>query len=124
MISSILLLLIGATTSLVGASTDSDGIFTSNADLQGLLGDLGAHVELHGKPGDDSQVNLLARFGPADGEGGLLMAGHTDTVPWDESMRHARSHVLFSLTSSTALHVKSWQQRPTRCRSVRQWQRS
>lgn len=46
MISSVLLLLLGATTSfIVGASTDSDGIFTSNADLQGLLWTEGQLVE-------------------------------------------------------------------------------
>ncbi|MEE2830574.1 MAG: acetylornithine deacetylase [Myxococcota bacterium] len=62
----------------------------SNADLCGrlaeLLESLGAQVDFQRKPGDDGQVNLVARLGP-DGVGGLALAGHTDTVPWDGSMR-------------------------------------
>ena len=47
---------------------------------------LGAHVEIQQKPGCPGQVNLLARLG--EGEvGGLALAGHMDTVPWDSSMR-------------------------------------
>ncbi len=42
------------------------------------------------KPGDRDQVNLLVRFGP-DGGGGLALAGHADTVPWDASMRATTS---------------------------------
>jgi len=56
-------------------------------ELAELLDGLGAHTQIQGKPGDPGQVNLLARLGPADGQGGLLLAGHTDTVPWDSSMR-------------------------------------
>jgi len=47
---------------------------------------LGAQVTLQKKPGHDGQVNLLARLGP-DAPGGLALAGHLDTVPWDGSMR-------------------------------------
>ncbi len=51
-----------------------------------LLDPLGGHrVEVR-KPDDPGQVNLLVRFGP-EGRGGLALAGHTDTVPWDASMR-------------------------------------
>lgn len=57
------------------------------ADLDELMRDIGAQTILQHKPGDDTQVNLLARLGPEDGEGGLLLAGHTDTVPWDDTMR-------------------------------------
>ena len=47
---------------------------------------LGAHVEIQQKPGCSGQVNLLARLG--EGEvGGIALAGHMDTVPWDSSMR-------------------------------------
>ena len=56
-------------------------------DLSGLLKGLGAHVQLQGKPGEPGQVNLIGRLGPSDATGGLLLAGHTDTVPWDSSMR-------------------------------------
>jgi len=57
------------------------------AALSELCDGLGADVVLREKEGDAGQVNLLARLGPAEGEGGLLLAGHTDTVPWDASMR-------------------------------------
>ncbi|MCP4867592.1 MAG: acetylornithine deacetylase [Proteobacteria bacterium] len=56
------------------------------ARVADLLEPLGARITLQRKPGDDRQVNLLARFGP-DGDGGLCFAGHSDTVPWDGSMR-------------------------------------
>ena len=51
-----------------------------------LIEPLGGAVRLQRKPGDSTQVNLLARFGP-EGRGGLALAGHTDTVPFDGSMR-------------------------------------
>ena len=47
---------------------------------------LGGVVRWLPKPGDDRHVNLLVRFGP-DRPGGLALAGHADTVPWDASMR-------------------------------------
>ncbi len=51
-----------------------------------LLDGLGGRIERIVSPEYPGQVNLVARFGP-DGPGGLCMAGHTDTVPWDGSMR-------------------------------------
>ncbi len=51
-----------------------------------LLEPLGGSVRLLRKPGDAGQMNLVARFGP-EGRGGLALAGHTDTVPFDGSMR-------------------------------------
>ena len=51
-----------------------------------LLEPLGGAVRLQRKPGEPTKVNLLARFGP-DRSGGLALAGHTDTVPFDGSMR-------------------------------------
>ncbi len=56
------------------------------ARLDALLRGLGGHTERVPSPHDPRQVNLLARFGP-EGRGGLAFAGHTDTVPWDGSMR-------------------------------------
>lgn len=47
---------------------------------------LGGRVMLQRRPDAHDQVNLLARFGP-EGRGGLALAGHTDTVPWDGTMR-------------------------------------
>ncbi len=54
--------------------------------LTELLEPLGAQLEVQRSPKDPQQHNLLARFGP-EGRGGLALAGHTDTVPFDASMR-------------------------------------
>lgn len=54
--------------------------------LDELLQGLGGHTAIQQSPHDAGQVNLIARFGP-EGSGGLAFAGHTDTVPWDASMR-------------------------------------
>ncbi|MBV4414212.1 acetylornithine deacetylase [Enterobacteriaceae bacterium YMB-R22] len=58
----------------------------SNAALIALLAgwfkDLGFNVEVQPVPGTRKKLNLLARAG--SGTGGLLLAGHTDTVPFDD----------------------------------------
>ena len=51
--------------------------------LAGWLEDLGASVEMMLLPGVAGKANLIATFGA--GEGGLVLAGHTDTVPFDEA---------------------------------------
>lgn len=59
-------------------------------DLAEQLTALGARVQTVPKPGDAEQINLLAWLGPdpvAGERAGLALAGHTDTVPWDDSMR-------------------------------------
>ena len=43
---------------------------------------LGMRVELLPSATNDDKANLLATFG--EGDGGLVLAGHSDTVPWDE----------------------------------------
>lgn len=43
---------------------------------------LGFRVEMLPLPGAPGKVNLVARLG--EGDDGLALAGHTDTVPWDE----------------------------------------
>nr|WP_211185848.1 acetylornithine deacetylase [Brenneria salicis] len=50
--------------------------------LAGWFGDLGFHVEVQPVPGTQHKFNMLARIG--EGKGGLLLAGHTDTVPFDD----------------------------------------
>ncbi|HEY8428746.1 MAG TPA: acetylornithine deacetylase [Sandaracinaceae bacterium] len=50
--------------------------------LAGWLEDEGFAVELVPVPGQASKANLIATRG--QGEGGLVLAGHTDTVPFDE----------------------------------------
>lgn len=45
--------------------------------------DAGGVIEIRPVRGVTDKWNLVARFG--EGEGGLVLAGHSDTVPWDES---------------------------------------
>lgn len=48
------------------------------------LVDLGFQVEIQAVLTAPGKYNLLARLGPTEAKGGLLLSGHTDTVPWDE----------------------------------------
>lgn len=50
--------------------------------LSGWFADLGFHVEVQPVPGTRHKFNMLAKIG--EGKGGLLLAGHTDTVPFDD----------------------------------------
>ena len=50
--------------------------------LANWLNDLGYKVEVLPVPGQPGKANLIATLGR--GPGGLVLAGHTDTVPWDE----------------------------------------
>ncbi|MEG2830274.1 MAG: acetylornithine deacetylase, partial [Edwardsiella sp. (in: enterobacteria)] len=50
--------------------------------LAGWLSDLGLRVEVQPIPNTRNKFNLLASYG--EGSGGLMLAGHTDTVPFDE----------------------------------------
>ncbi len=50
--------------------------------LAGVFADLGFRISIHPVPGTRNKFNLLAQVG--SGEGGLLLAGHSDTVPFDE----------------------------------------
>lgn len=59
------------------------------------LEDLGFRVEVLPVPDAPGKANLLARIGP--GSGGLVLAGHTDTVPCDE---HLWRHNPFRLTEA------------------------
>ncbi|RTE87498.1 MULTISPECIES: acetylornithine deacetylase [Gammaproteobacteria] len=45
---------------------------------------LGFHVQIEPLSSQPNKFNLLAHIGPAHAQGGLLLSGHTDTVPWDE----------------------------------------
>ncbi|MEE9494331.1 MAG: acetylornithine deacetylase [Gammaproteobacteria bacterium] len=58
----------------------------SNVDVIHLLADwlttLGFKIEIQTLPGQDDKANLIATLG--SGPGGLVLAGHTDTVPYDE----------------------------------------
>ena len=44
---------------------------------------LGFSIEVQQVPETTNKFNLLAKLGT--GEGGLLLAGHSDTVPFDEN---------------------------------------
>lgn len=50
--------------------------------LAGWFADLGFRIEIQPVPDTRHKFNLLASIG--EGNGGLLLAGHTDTVPYDE----------------------------------------
>lgn len=50
--------------------------------LAGWFTTLGFQVEIQPVPGTRNKFNMLARIGA--GAGGLLLAGHTDTVPFDD----------------------------------------
>ena len=62
----------------------------SNLPVIHLLADwlenLGFSVSIQTLPGDSKKANLIATIGPAHkGADGLVLSGHTDTVPYDES---------------------------------------
>jgi len=63
--------------------------------LASWLTDRGFSVEVMPLPGDSSKANLIATLG--SGSGGLVLSGHTDTVPWDEGKWQ---HDPFSLTQA------------------------
>ena len=67
-------------------SATEESLDQSNEALINLLGDwfaaLGFSVESQPVPGTRKKFNLLASTGR--GAGGLLLTGHTDTVPFDE----------------------------------------
>jgi acetylornithine deacetylase len=50
--------------------------------LAGWFGDLGFSITIQAVPGTRNKFNMLAKIG--SGEGGLLLCGHSDTVPYDE----------------------------------------
>lgn len=64
------------------------GLDQDNAAVCALLADwlepLGFSVELKPVPSLPGKLNLVARSGP--GEDGLVLAGHTDTVPYDAAL--------------------------------------
>lgn len=54
------------------------------AELADMLSDVGFAVEVLPLPSQPHKQNLIATFGK--GEGGLVLAGHTDTVPYDANL--------------------------------------
>lgn len=55
--------------------------------LANWLGELGFVCELQALPHHPDKVNLIATLGA--GDGGLVLAGHLDTVPFDEGAWHS-----------------------------------
>lgn len=54
--------------------------------LAGWLADLGFDIDIAEVPGQVGKVNLIARLGPvAEQANGLVLSGHTDTVPYDDT---------------------------------------
>ncbi|EED34115.1 acetylornithine deacetylase [Luminiphilus syltensis NOR5-1B] len=58
------------------------------AQLSKLCETAGFTVDVLPLPGDDNKANLVARLGPRT-RGGLVLSGHTDTVPFDEGRWHS-----------------------------------
>ncbi len=56
--------------------------------------DLGFDISIQAVPQSRHKYNLLAKLG--NGEGGLLLAGHSDTVPFDENRWHSDPHKVVS----------------------------
>lgn len=83
-----------ATPSISSANPDLDqgnrGVVEA---LAGWLAPLGFACEIQPIPGHPHKANLIATLGK--GPGGLVLAGHTDTVPFDEGRW---SHDPFTLT--------------------------
>jgi len=63
--------------------------------LASWLSDAGFDIEVMPLPNDNSKANLIATLG--SGSGGLVLSGHTDTVPYDEGKWQ---HNPFSLTQA------------------------
>jgi acetylornithine deacetylase len=73
--------------------------------LAGWLADMGFRVEIQAVTPRGDKANLIATLG--SGTGGLVLAGHTDTVPFDEGRWHSdplalteRDHRLYGLGSA------------------------
>ncbi len=73
--------------------------------LASWLADLGFRTEIQAVSTDGSKANLIATLG--SGPGGLVLAGHTDTVPFDEGRWQSdplklneRGHRLYGLGST------------------------
>lgn len=71
------------------SSVDPDLDMSNRAmvdELANWLSDLGFRIDLNEIPGHAGKVNLIARLGPeGTAHSGLVLSGHTDTVPYDES---------------------------------------
>ncbi len=85
-------------------SATEEALDQSNESLINLLGgwfrDLGFNVEIQPVPETRNKFNMLASTG--HGAGGLLLAGHTDTVPFDDGRwTRDRLHLRNTTTNST-----------------------
>ena len=52
--------------------------------LSGWFSELGFSITITSVPETNGKFNLVATYG--QGDGGLLLAGHTDTVPFDDGL--------------------------------------
>ncbi|VAW74023.1 Acetylornithine deacetylase [hydrothermal vent metagenome] len=81
-----LLAMIKALISTASVSSASPALDQGNREVINLLAnwlnDLGWQTEILPIEGHPNKANLIATLG--SGPGGLVLAGHTDTVPWDE----------------------------------------
>lgn len=83
-----LLDLIGALVATPSVSSFEAGLDRGNRALidllAGWLEDLGFHIEIQDLRTDPAKANLIATLGT--GDDGLVLAGHTDTVPCDPAL--------------------------------------
>ncbi|BFM13571.1 acetylornithine deacetylase [Simiduia litorea] len=88
---------LGQLVALPSVSCASPRLDMSNRQVVDLLAnwfaDLGFKTQVEALPGQPNKANLIATLG--SGEGGLVLAGHTDTVPFDE---HSWDQDPFKLT--------------------------
>lgn len=56
---------------------------------------LGFTIDIQAVPNTNNKFNLLAKLG--SGDGGLLLSGHSDTVPFDENSWQSEPHKVVSL---------------------------
>lgn len=83
--------MIGALVALPSVSSVSPEIDQSNTEvvdlLAGWLEDLGFQLEIQTVADPPRKTNLIATLG--QGPTGLVLSGHTDTVPWDDTGWHS-----------------------------------
>ncbi|MDN3637786.1 acetylornithine deacetylase [Simiduia curdlanivorans] len=88
---------LGQLVALPSVSCASPRLDMSNREVVDLLAnwfaDLGFETQVQALPGQPNKANLIATLG--SGTGGLVLAGHTDTVPFDE---HSWDQDPFKLT--------------------------
>lgn len=112
---------LGALVSTPSVSSTDPGWDQGNRAVIDLLatwlGELGFATEIQHVAPDGSKANLIATLG--SGPGGLVLAGHTDTVPFDEGRWRSdplqlveRDNRLYGLGSTDMKGFSRWPSPP------------